>query len=310
MTSSPGTPYRRYTASEIAVANGTDLSDLLVRLGYHVKPVGRYFTTVEMDSLRIFDRKSWYRFSESVGGDAIAFLRHFHGMTFQEAVGFLLDFNGYYSGDPPALRSRQRPRPPPTPERPPFVLPPPHINNDRICAYLRGRGIAPGVIDGFIVKGLLYEDRKYGDCIFVGRDRAGKPVFAAKRGTWDSFKGDVAGSDKMTAFRLNCDPALDSVYVFESPIDMMSWITLRGWCNAVALCGLYEGPLDIYLNENPHIRRIVLCLDADRRGREAAGRIGTKYRGNGFEVEDQVPPCGKDWNEYLRTVHPGDVNQA
>ena len=77
-----GRSHSHYTDEEIAAANDVDLPDLLVSLGYHVKPVGRYFTTVEMDSLRIFDRKSWYRFSESVGGDAVAFLRHFRQMTF------------------------------------------------------------------------------------------------------------------------------------------------------------------------------------------------------------------------------------
>ena len=73
-------------------------------------------------------------------------------------------------------------------------------------AYLRKRGIAAQVIRGFLEAGLLYEDAQYHNCVFVGRDRTGMPVFANKRGTYNqnghSFKGDVPGGDKDIAFRL------------------------------------------------------------------------------------------------------------
>ena len=71
--------------------------------------------------------------------------------------------------------------------------------------------------------------------------------------------GVVAGSDKRIAFRAPYDPALDWAAVFEAPIDLMSWFTLYGKCNAIALCGLYDGPLETYLDDHPHVRRIVLC---------------------------------------------------
>ena len=293
--------YRHYTADEIAAANDTDLPNLLASLGYQVRRVGSYYTTREMDSLRVKGRRVWFRNSEDTGGDAIAFLRHFHGMAFPEAVRYLLAFNGYPT-DPTAPIPIRRTRPPPPRGRPAFVLPPPNGDNARVRAYLRGRGIAPGVISSFIEAGLLYEDAKYHNCVFVGRDGTGKPVFAAKRGTWDgiAFKGDVAGSDKRIACRVPCGPALDAVCVFEAPIDLMSWFTLHGKCNAIALCGLYDGPLETYLADYPHIRRILLCLDADGPGREAAGRLREKYRGLGYETEERPPPSGKDWNEYLQ----------
>ena len=293
--------HRHYTASEIAAAKDTDLPVLLVSLGYHLKRVGHYYTTQEMDSLRIWNRRTWYRYSEATGGDTIAFLRHFHGLTFPEAVGYLLAFNGY-PVDVPGPLPIWKSRPPPRRERLPFVLPPANSNNERVRAYLLRRGISPGVIDDFINMGLLYEDREHHNCVFIGRDGTGKPVFAAKRGTWDGipFKGDVAGSDKRVAFRVPCDPLLDWVAVFEAPIDLMSWFTLCGPCNALALCGLYDAPLGTYLADYPHIRRIVLCLDADGPGREAAGRLGEKYRGLGYAVADLPTPSGKDWNQYLQ----------
>ena len=107
-----GPPYRHFTASEIDAANDTDLPDLLASLGYQVRRVGSYYSTREMDSLRIKDRRIWFRNSENTGGDAIAFVRRFCGMSFPEAVRYLLAFNGY-SVDSPAPIPRQRSRPPP-----------------------------------------------------------------------------------------------------------------------------------------------------------------------------------------------------
>ena len=45
--------YRRYTDAEIDTANDTDLPELLASLGYQVRRVGSYYTTQEMDGLRV-----------------------------------------------------------------------------------------------------------------------------------------------------------------------------------------------------------------------------------------------------------------
>ena len=186
-----------------------------------------------------------------------------------------------------------------------LALPIAHADQRRVFAYLQKRGIAPQVIRGFIEAGLLYEDSLHHNCVFVGREASGKPVFASKRGTYDlngsGFKGDAVGSDKNVAFRLPCDPALDWVAVFEAPIDLMSFCTLHRQVrsNAVALCGLYQGPLDTYLRENSHLKRIVLCLDADGPGREATEKFQAEYAEKGYTVSARAPAQGKDWNEYL-----------
>lgn len=77
-----------------------------------------------MDSLRIKNRRTWFRYSEGKGGDAIAFLQRFEGKTFPEAVDFLLAWNGR-SRDapdrPPPVQQKERTPPPVTA---PFVLPP------------------------------------------------------------------------------------------------------------------------------------------------------------------------------------------
>ena len=72
------------------IARGTDLPDLLAFLGYTVTRIGRYYSTKEMDSLRIKDRRTWFRYSQNTGGDAITFLQQFCGKSFPEAVEYLL----------------------------------------------------------------------------------------------------------------------------------------------------------------------------------------------------------------------------
>ena len=296
----------RFTDEEMDIAKNTDLPDLLEHLGYHLQRVGQYYTTREMDSIRIKDRRTWKRYSNGTGGDSITFLQTFEGKGFREAVEYLLDFNGPSRETP----RPSRPRPPPEEERPEFALPPANGDNRRVFAYLRKRGIAPQVIRSFLNAGLLYEDAQYHNCVFVGRDSAGQPRFASKRGTYDkdgvSFKRDVLGSDKSVAFPLPCDPAVPWVLVFEAPIDLMSFCTLHREVrsNAVALCGLSPGALDTYLRDNPHLRHVVLCLDADAPGQEAAEKLRAEYEGRGLKVSTRAPARGKDWNEYLQTRGP------
>ena len=88
----------------------------------------------------------------------------------------------------------------------------------------------------------------------------------------------------------------------------MSYLTLhRDTTNAVALCGLYDGALQTYLQAHPEIRRIALCLDADEPGQKAAQQLQEKYQLQGYAVTVEKPRCGKDWNEYLQrtTLQPG-----
>lgn len=284
------------------IAKGTDLPDLLTHLGYQVRRLGSYYSTKEMDSIRIKDRRTWKRYSNGTGGDAITFLQEFCGKDFREAVNYLLEFNGHRARDSPTPRPRQAQES----EKPAFTLPIPNQDQRRVFAYLQKRGIAPQVIRSFIDSGLLYEDSLHHNCVFVGRDSSGKPAFASKRGTYDlegsGFKGDAAGSNKNVAFRLPCDPALNWVAVFEAPIDLMSFCTLHRQVrsNAVALCGLYQGPLDTYLRENPHLKQIVLCLDADGPGQEATEKFREEYAQKGYTVSTRTPAQGKDWNEYLQ----------
>lgn len=212
---------RRFTDTEMQTARETDLPELLTHLGYQVKRIGRYYTTAEMDSLRIKDRRTWFRYSQGIGGDAITFLQHFCNQSFPEAVEYLLTFQG---------RPRDAPvktKPVTKQDKPPkeFALPPRNADDRRVFAYLRKRGIAAQVIRQFMNSGSLYEDAVHHNCVFVGRDHTGQAKYAGLRGTYDrdgkGFRGDVSGSDKDIGFAIPCDPVSDQVRVFEAPIDLI-----------------------------------------------------------------------------------------
>ena len=157
----------RFTDTEMQIAKETDLPELLTHLGYQVRRIGRYHTTVEMDSLRIKDRRKWFRYSQNTGGDAITFLQQFYGKSFSEAVEYLLAFHG-------KARDAPAPEPKPISQKQALSLPPRNTDDKRVFAYLRKRGIAPQVIRQFLNSGLLYEDAEHHNCVFVGKNSAGQ----------------------------------------------------------------------------------------------------------------------------------------
>ena len=241
------------------IARETDLLELLTHFGYQVKRIGRYYTTAEMDSLRIKDRRTWFRYSQNTGGDAITLVQQFCDKPFPEAVEYLLVFNG---------RARDFPAKAATPVKQidspkPFALPPRNADDRRVFAYLRKRGIAAHVIRQFMNSGLLYEDAEHHNCVFVGKDHTVQAKYAGLRGIYDregkGFRGDVTGSDKRVDFALPYDRSSDQVFVFEAPIDLMSYLTLhRNTPNALALCGLYAGALQAYSNSDAKAFAILL----------------------------------------------------
>lgn len=194
----------RFTEEELAIAKSVDLCAVAESLGYTVKRIGKYHTLKEMDSIRIYDRSHWYRWSRQFdkgnnGGSQIDFLRVFGGMSVKEAVFWLLDFAGYRRiesmGKQPLVHQVTKKQPQ---ERKPFVLPQPAGDNSYLISYLNNeRGISKAVIELFLKENLIYESRHYHNIVFKGNDKNGVTRFANMRGVFDkqgkSFKCDVEG---------------------------------------------------------------------------------------------------------------------
>ena len=67
----------KFTSEEIQIAKAVDLVDLAEQVGIPLKRKGRFYQAVGMDSVMIFNRSSWCRFSQGVGGSTIDFLEYF-----------------------------------------------------------------------------------------------------------------------------------------------------------------------------------------------------------------------------------------
>lgn len=304
----------RFTEEELRIAKSVDLTAVAASLGYTVRKVGRYHTLKEMDSIRIYDKSHWFRWSRqydkgSNGGSQIDFLRVFCDMDVKEAVFWLLDFAGYrrISESERKAPLKYQVQQAKAEEKKPFILPEPSPDNSYLYDYLnKERAISRAVVDYFVSNGLIYESRHYHNVVFRGNDKDGVTKFASMRGVFDKegkpFKCDVAGNDKNYGFNVVNEESNELV-VFEAAIDLMSYVDIF-WdfdSNKLALGMLADAPLETFLKEHPNITSIRFCLDSDEPGRKASDELAKKYYGLGYDVEEVPPPAGfKDYNEWLK----------
>lgn len=127
--------------------------------------------------------------------------------------------------------------------------------------------------------------------------------------------GDCNGSDKHYSFRL-ADGKSDELHLFECAIDLLSYATLLKLSgkdyhsvNLLSLAGVYEPKeriedstvpvaLEKYLADHSHTTRIVTHFDNDEVGRKAAEALRIILPKK-YEVVDEPPPYGKDFNDFL-----------
>lgn len=190
-----------------------------------------------------------------------------------------------------------------------FVLPKANKDMRRVYAYLmKKRFIDRDVITYFARNKTLYEDAQYHNAVFVGLDENGIPAHAHKKATSlynDSFRGNVRGSKPKYSF--DYIGSSETLYVFEAPIDMLSFISLQKeiWQkhSYVSLCGVAEHAMLYQLKRNPHISTVTLCLDNDKAGIESMYRLSKILRDNDIKNIRWLKSDFKDWNEYLKNKH-------
>ena len=295
--------YIHFTDDQKYRANNVDLVDFLQRQGEKLLPSGREKRLDSDRSITVRGNR-WYDHSAESGGFAIDFVRQFYGLSYPEAVTMLL---GGEQGEiyRPAKAKKEEPKKP-------FALPPAHTDMRRVYAYLvKTRLIDREVVSFFAKQKLLYEScekskdgtKKYHNGVFVGVDEKGVARHAHKRGLYTEgvgFKGNVDGCDPRYSFHWIGQS--DVLYVFEAPVDMLSYITLypRKWQqhSYVALCGVGGQAMLWMLQQYPRLRKGALCLDNDEAGHKASERLETQLFEKGYASE-RIPSQGKDWNDDL-----------
>ena len=276
-----------YSKEQIDRANVVNLEEFLPRMGETLKKCGKDMEWKAHDSLKIRGNR-WYRFSNGRGGYPIDFVMEFYGKTFPEAMEMLIGEKG---------EGQQEAVPAPSPD---FRLPPRNGTNANVRNYLvTERKIDESMVDYFLFTGDIYEEKTHHNAVFVGRDKNNLPRYAHLRGTSDRFRIDAAGSDKSYGFSYR--GTSDILYVFEAPIDLLSFLTLfpKDWGlnSYLSLGGVSYKALEGFLNEHKDIKTIYLCLDSDTAGQGACKDLNDQIP-EGIQVY-RMEPSLKDWNELL-----------
>jgi hypothetical protein len=284
-----------FTDDQKLRANSVDIVELLRRRGEKLIRSGREYRLASDHSVTVRGNE-WFDHGDERGGHAVSFVRKHYGLSYPDAVILLLGGEQGATYPPAPEREAELPKP--------FALPPAHSDMRRVYAYLmKQRNIDREIISVFSKAGLLYEDAEYHNCVFVGMDENGVPRHAHKRSVnsiGEAFRINVEGS--LPQYSFHHIGTGDRLYVFEGPIDLLSFITLypMGWQehSYVALCGTGSQAMMWMLEQNPGIRHVALCLDNDKAGQKAARRLSLGLQEAGYQY-DILPPKFKDWNDDL-----------
>ena len=298
-------PYIPFTDEQKILANSVNLAEYLRVRGEKLERVGREHKLIYCDSSGRHDSitlrgSTWFDHKNQIGGGAIKFMQEFYDMDFQTAVQELLGQTVTpLSHSPPKVSAKE--------EKKEFRLPEANTNMHRVYAYLiKQRFISPDIISHFAKQHTLYEDKEHHNAVFVGVDENGVPRQASKRSTstfGNAFRITCEGSD--TKYSFSHFGKSSRLYVFEAPIDMMSFLTLypKDWQqhSYIAMNGVYENAVLTALKNHSNLREIVLCVDNDEGGIEAVDRLRDILHENGYPNVKRLAPEFKDWNECLKS---------
>ena len=255
--------YQKFTEDEIRQANSVDILSLARGYGYEPEKAGRKAVHMKHSGgLYIFPENNrffqWTGPDDGVKGGAIDFVMREEKLSFPEAVGKLIgkEFSPSVKQVVPYEKK----------EREPLVLPEKADNMKRAYWYLVSvRGISPKIVSHFMNRKMIYQEKKYGNCVFVGYDAEGTARYCSMRAARDnsSFKMDATGSDKSYPFFH--EGKTDLLIVTEAPIDLMSHASIaadfygRDWMqdHRISTGCLWNGAIDRYLEGHPQIKRLL-----------------------------------------------------
>ena len=307
-------PYIPFTEEEKMTANSVDLADFLRVRGEKLERAGREYTLIYSDVSGSHDSitirgSTWFDHKNQTGGGAIKFMQEFYDMDFQTAVQELLGQRVTpLSHSPPKVSAKE--------EKKEFRLPQANTNMHRVYAYLiKQRFIATDIISYFAKQHTLYEDKEHHNAVFVGVDENGVPRQAHKRSTstfGNSFRQTIEGSDTKYSFAHFGESG--KLFIFEAPIDMLSYLTLHPekWQehSYIAMNGVYENAVLTALKGHSNLSEIVICTDNDVGGIDAADRLSDILKEKGYADIKRILPTNKDWNEDLKQLNGADFLPA
>ena len=301
--------YIPFSEQDRLMASKVNLVSFLQLRGEKLERVGKEHKLIYTDASGKHDSitvcgNRWYDHKNQIGGGPVKFLREHYGMLYQEAMLELL------GGERAAALEIVSPKNEPQNIcKKDFKLPDANDDMRRVFAYLtKQRFIAPDVISFFAHQRKNYEDRDHHNAVFVGTDENGIPKQASLRSTisfGNAFRITVSGSD--TKYSFSHFGESGKLFVFEAPIDMLSFITLyqKEWQqhSYIAMNGVYENAVLEALKSRSNLDEVVLCTDNDVGGIDAADRLRDILRENRYVNIFRMTSRNKDWNKDLKELH-------
>ncbi len=322
----PPTQRDYYTSEEYLAAKNANIISYLQSNGYSLAQDGRDFKGKIHDSLVIRADGRWYWNSKAIGGKSpIELLKQIliedYGYCDDksaviEAVKRLAEFCGVVSNDYHSSRklpeavAKQKDSDVNNNSKDGFQLPEPNKSVSRVIAYLcNTRGLDTDIVKELIRQRKIYETKDYHNAVFVSYDKDGVPRHAFLRGTYTlsekQFKKEVDCSDKSFPFTLHGLKSSSRVFCFEAAIDAISHASLykrKGldWHKdfRIALGGTSFLGLNRFLEENPSINHITVCLDNDQTGLRRGMKLKQEFEAKGYLVDLEFP-ISKDFNQDL-----------
>ena len=216
----PISKYLAFTSEQKERAASVDLEEFLRRQGERLIKSGREKRLASDHSVTICGCE-WFDHASNEGGRAVSFVQKFYGKSYVEAVSMLLGENMEAAYPTSKVQQASKPKA--------FSPPAANANMHRVFAYLlKTRGLDADVVSSFAHRHLIYEDAAHHNAVFIGTDENGCPRHAHLRSTSSygkPFRLNVEASDPRYSFHHTGTDG--SLYAFEAPIDMLSFICIH-----------------------------------------------------------------------------------
>ncbi|HCX3587425.1 TPA: toprim domain-containing protein [Staphylococcus aureus] len=286
-------------------AENKSILDVASEFGYTFRKSGNYYIGIEHDSLVLNASKNTYNwYSKQEYGNPINFVQNEKSLDFVDAVNYLnnKDFvetevkEEKIEYDKSKFNYREKEEM--------------NVTRDYL---INKRMINEELVNQLIEHDYIKEDKMKNVC-FQWKNQEGDIVGSDKCGTGKTkFKGIDKGSDFKNAFNFSTTDMPEDIYVFESPIDAMSYKSLNKEKDGifVSMNGLKQEAVKYqiayYINrydKNP--KTIHLCVDNDTAGNEFINKLQNQHLISNktgeeliFRAEQPKIEDGKDWNEVL-----------
>ena len=259
----------------------------------------------------------------SANGGAISLVMHVKDCKFGEAVGWLSEH--FISGRITASivnhvqRNSEAFQRQISKDRPPIQIDDVPQNWAKARAYLiNERCISASTVDMLRQAGKLQSD-KFSNVVMVAHDNEGRQRLADVRSSHDLgnvFKGLAKGSNRDYCFNLQLGEKCDTVIIFESSIDLMSWYdiqkaksTLPDNTLLIATSGKRPTVPAFMRNVVSRCKLAIVNFDNDKPGNDAANELMVNI--GVTKCTREVPPDGaKDWNKWLQLSSNHEVENS